>query len=101
MRIVVWACTGPGTVAQWSGELPVGATVSDALHASGCLEGPAVAAAGVWGRVAPLARLLCDGDRVEIYRPLTVDPKVARRERFDRQGRRGAGLFARRRKPGS
>ena len=34
------------------------------------------------------------GDRVEIYRDLLVDPKVARRERFRKQGARAAGLFA-------
>jgi hypothetical protein len=37
---------------------------------------------------------------VELVRPLLVDPKVARRERFRRQGSRAAGLFAGRR-PGS
>ncbi len=41
-----------------------------------------------------MERQLKDGDRVEIYRQLVVDPKVARRERFVRQGSRGAGLFA-------
>ena len=44
-----------------------------------------------------------DGDRVEIYRDLKVDPKVARRERFRKQGARATGLFAQRRpgaKPG-
>jgi putative ubiquitin-RnfH superfamily antitoxin RatB of RatAB toxin-antitoxin module len=30
-----------------------------------------------------------------VYRPLQVDPKVARRERFRQQGTRAAGLFAR------
>jgi putative ubiquitin-RnfH superfamily antitoxin RatB of RatAB toxin-antitoxin module len=37
---------------------------------------------------------------VEVYRELLVDPKVARRERFRKQGSRAAGLFARR-KPGA
>jgi putative ubiquitin-RnfH superfamily antitoxin RatB of RatAB toxin-antitoxin module len=41
-----------------------------------------------------------DGDRIEIYRPLKVDPKVARRERFRKQGSRSAGLFARKRGKG-
>jgi len=40
------------------------------------------------------------GDRLEIYRPLRVDPKVARRERFAKQGARTTGLFARQR-PGA
>jgi putative ubiquitin-RnfH superfamily antitoxin RatB of RatAB toxin-antitoxin module len=40
---------------------------------------------------------------LEFYRALRVDPKVARRERFNKQGSRGAGLFSKRRpgaKPG-
>jgi putative ubiquitin-RnfH superfamily antitoxin RatB of RatAB toxin-antitoxin module len=47
--------------------------------------------------------VLRDLDRIEIYRPLTVDPKVARRERFEKQGTSRAGLFSKRRpgaKPG-
>lgn len=54
-------------------------------------------AVGVWGRKAPLDQLVRDQDRVEVYRPLRVDPKVARRERFARQGSRGAGLFVKKR----
>ncbi|MCJ7798851.1 MAG: RnfH family protein, partial [Polaromonas sp.] len=49
---------------------------------------------GVWGRKSSLAHLLQDNDRVELYRGLRVDPKVARRERFNRQGAKSAGLFA-------
>ena len=58
---------------------------------------------GVWGRPVGPSQLLADGDRIEIYRGLKVDPKVARRERFSKQGARGTGLFAKRRpgaKPG-
>lgn len=36
---------------------------------------------GIYGRVIKLDALLQDGDRIEIYRPLTVDPKEARRRR--------------------
>jgi len=39
-------------------------------------------------------------DRLELYRPLLVDPKEARRARFEAQGARSVGLFARRR-PGA
>ncbi|KKW67715.1 hypothetical protein AAV94_08720 [Lampropedia cohaerens] len=49
---------------------------------------------GIWGRIADANTMLQDGDRLEAYRPLLVDPKVARRQRFARQGARGAGLFA-------
>lgn len=55
---------------------------------------------GVWARVQPLAAPLADGDRVELYRALSIDPKEARRARFAQQGARGTGLFAKRR-PGS
>ena len=60
-------------------------------------------AVGIWGRKAGPLEVLRDNDRLEIYRPLTVDPKVARRERFRKQGSRATGLFASRRpgaKPG-
>jgi putative ubiquitin-RnfH superfamily antitoxin RatB of RatAB toxin-antitoxin module len=38
-------------------------------------------AVGIFGRVSALSQVLTDGDRVEIYRPLTADPKAARRAR--------------------
>ncbi len=56
---------------------------------------------GVWGRKATFDQIVRDHDRIEIYRPLRVDPKVARRERFVKQGARAVGLFTknRQRKP--
>jgi putative ubiquitin-RnfH superfamily antitoxin RatB of RatAB toxin-antitoxin module len=55
---------------------------------------------GLWGRKAEWSTRLREGDRVELYRPLRVDPKAARRERFGRQGARTTGLFAKKR-PGA
>ncbi|MDD2923668.1 RnfH family protein [Rhodoferax sp.] len=55
---------------------------------------------GVWGRKVNLQQLLREQDRVEVYRPLRVDPKVARRERFVKQGAGAAGLFVKKR-PGA
>ena len=55
---------------------------------------------GIWGRTANAGQVLLDGDRLEFYRPLKVDPKIARRERFAKQGARSAGLFSKRR-PGA
>lgn len=77
-------------------------TVLQALQASGLLQlfpliNLQTTVVGVWGRRISLNRLLRDNDRVEIYRSLTVDPKVARRERFVRQGARAAGLFIKKR----
>ena len=57
--------------------LPAGATVRDALAASG-FEGHAF---GIFGERVALDHRLADGDRVEIYRPLAMDPKEARRRR--------------------
>jgi putative ubiquitin-RnfH superfamily antitoxin RatB of RatAB toxin-antitoxin module len=36
---------------------------------------------GIFGKIVPLSHMLCDKDRVEIYSPLLVDPKQARRTR--------------------
>lgn len=40
---------------------------------------------GIWGRRCSLDQRVADGDRVEIYRPLTIDPKEARRLRGRRK----------------
>ena len=55
---------------------------------------------GIWGRKAAWSTVLRENDRIELYRDLRVDPKVARRERFGKQGARRAGLFAKKR-PGA
>ena len=98
---VMWSPT-PREVREWQVELPAGATVGEAVAASGMQPTNAITADmfGVWGRRADSQQTLRDQDRVEIYRALVVDPKVARRERFKRQGARATGLFAGRR-PGS
>ena len=66
--------------------LPPGTKVRDALLASGILERhPEIDLArqkiGIYGKVVAAGALLADGDRVEIYRPLVLDPKEARRRR--------------------
>jgi uncharacterized protein len=64
--------------------LPDGSTVGAALDAAGLAELVATQglAVGVWGRQRGLAHALRDGDRVEVYRALRVDPKEARRLRY-------------------
>ncbi|HEX9719897.1 MAG TPA: RnfH family protein [Ramlibacter sp.] len=101
IRAVVVYSPAPREVHEWPLVLAPGSTVLGALLACGLNEAfPDLdlrsAAAGVWGRKAGLEQALRDGDRVEVYRPLKVDPKLARRERFRQQGVRSAGLFARR-----
>ncbi len=86
-------------------DLEEGSTIGDALTASGLAQRfPELADAplrvGIWCQEVSTERALQDGDRVEVYRLLSVDPKVARRARFATQGARSAGLFARKR-PGS
>ena len=70
-------------------DMPAGSTVADALKASGWANEMGLSVqtlrCGVWGRVRPLDTPLRTGDRVEIYRPLTVDPKEARRLRYKKQ----------------
>lgn len=85
--------------------LSAGSTAADALTASGFLaQFPELAAnpptLGVWNKKVDLNHVLAHQDRIEIYRALKVDPKVARRQRFQKQGAKTAGLFANKR-PGS
>jgi putative ubiquitin-RnfH superfamily antitoxin RatB of RatAB toxin-antitoxin module len=65
-------------------ELEAGATVRAALAASGRAAQEPV---GIHGRRVSLDTPLADGDRVEIYRALQVDPKQARRQRALRRAR--------------
>jgi putative ubiquitin-RnfH superfamily antitoxin RatB of RatAB toxin-antitoxin module len=51
---------------------------------------------GIWGRKVTWTHGVQMGDRIELYRALKVDPKVARRQRFKRQGKGRTGLFANR-----
>ena len=60
--------------------LPAGATVEQAIMASGIADVD-LNAVGIFGRRVPPATRLADGDRVEIYRPLALDPKEQRRRR--------------------
>lgn len=109
LPITLCVLQGPGQVLEQVLEVEPGSTVLSVLsglhHTLSAtpevlLEQGMV---GVWGRKTTADRVLEHNDRLEIYRPLEVDPKVARRQRFGQQGARSAGLFAKRRpgaKPG-
>ena len=61
-----------------------GATVADAIEAAGLVtrfpqESIDALATGIWGRVVPREHRVQDGDRVEVYRPLELDPRDMRR----------------------
>jgi putative ubiquitin-RnfH superfamily antitoxin RatB of RatAB toxin-antitoxin module len=43
---------------------------------------------GIFGKVARRDQQLMDGDRIEIYRPLVEEPKLARRKRVGKSSRR-------------
>jgi putative ubiquitin-RnfH superfamily antitoxin RatB of RatAB toxin-antitoxin module len=101
LDIEVVYCPGPGLVDLVSLRLPSGATVSDALAASGIAERHGLPAdglrLGVWCKPREAHSVLRHLDRVEIYRALTVDPKEARRQRYQQHR---ASLAARPQRPG-
>jgi len=88
LRIEV-AHAWPGGVFLRELELQPGATVATALAACGLQQArPELdlgrAAVGIHGRKVGRDRALRDGDRVEVYRPLRIDPMQARRLRAER-----------------
>ena len=64
-------------------DLPEGATVAEAIAAAGLTPGGHVGVA-IYGDIATADQRLRDGDRVELLRTLTIDPKDARRRRADK-----------------
>lgn len=93
---------GPRQVREWHLTVPSGSTVAQAIAASGILAefpdlGRGRLSVGIWGQKTSLRQVLKQHDRLEIYRPLRVDPKIARRERFSKQGVKKSGLFAKKR----
>lgn len=70
-------------------ELPVGSTALEAAQLSGIatrFDGVDLdnAKFGIFGQVIAPTQVLRGGDRVEIYRPLTADPKEVRKARAER-----------------
>ena len=105
LNITLVYSPAPRVLREWVLTLPGGATVAQALGACRIFQDfPELQMGrlqlGIWGRKYALNHPLHDLDRVEIYRTLRVDPKIARRERFNRQGAKSAGLFATKR-PGA
>jgi uncharacterized protein len=93
LHIEVLYCPAPSVVDRVALQLPQGSCLQDAVDASGLCHRHALDAAtlkvGIWGRMQLPQTALRDQDRVELYRPLRVDPKEARRLRYKRakQGR--------------
>ena len=102
MKVTVAYSPAPRQVREWALDVPQGCTAIQAIAQCGVLAEFADLTqsdlnAGIWGKRYSLAHKLKANDRIEIYRPLRVDPKVARRERFTSQGAKRAGLFANKR----
>jgi putative ubiquitin-RnfH superfamily antitoxin RatB of RatAB toxin-antitoxin module len=111
VQITVMYSPAPRVVHERVLSLNAGVTVMQAIQHSGLLSAcpevdlsqPDAFGVCIWGKKTTPNHVLRDLDRVEICRALTVDPKVARRERFQKQGTNRAGLFSKRRvgaKPG-
>lgn len=86
VRIAIACSPAAGRAFEMALELPAPATALDAIRASGLFERhPELALGepliGIWGRACAPQTLLADGDRVEVYRPLAMDPNEARRLR--------------------
>jgi putative ubiquitin-RnfH superfamily antitoxin RatB of RatAB toxin-antitoxin module len=64
-------------------ELPAGATVREAVVATGWGDDPETLAYAVFGQRVDGDAVLRDGDRIELLRPLLADPKEARRQRVE------------------
>ena len=109
MKITVTFAPAQRLAQEWLLELPIGSTVQQALEQSGVqavfsdipeLLARGELCLGIWGRSCSASQVLTDQDRIEVYRSLRVDPKVARRERFRGQGVKRAGLFLKKREGG-
>jgi putative ubiquitin-RnfH superfamily antitoxin RatB of RatAB toxin-antitoxin module len=78
----------------WRVELPLSATIAQALEAARAACGAAPGCAGIAWQSAPVGifgevrardEQFADGDRIELYRPLRRDPRERRRERVQRE----------------
>lgn len=93
IAVEVAYAAGPHRVERVPLRLPAGATAAEALRASGLPArlGDALLdtlSLALWGRACPPDTVLRDRDRLELLRPLQVDPKEARRQRYRRDGLR-------------
>lgn len=93
LRVSVVFSPRAGEVDEVELLLAPGATVADAVLASGMPSRHpqfdlTAMPVGIWGAFCDRGDVLRDRDRVELYRPLRVDPKEARRQRD--QAQRGA-----------
>ena len=96
VRVEVVYCPVPGPSDQadvTTLTLDEGATVQDALRRSGVLQRHGLEVStvdvGLWFKACTLEQALRDCDQIQIYRPLIVDPKEARRQRYRKRSATG------------
>ena len=94
VRVAVAFSPSRGRAFEVALELPAPATALAAIHASGVLERhPELAHGepmlGIWGRACAPDTPIGNGDRIELYRPLAMDPNEARRLRARKRPARG------------
>lgn len=92
ITVEIAVSVAPRNVLRVRLQVPEGCTVREALLSSGLMSQvpgltfEALAAGqwafGVWGHKERPGHVLCDQDRIELVRPLVVDPKEARRLRY-------------------
>jgi putative ubiquitin-RnfH superfamily antitoxin RatB of RatAB toxin-antitoxin module len=75
------ACATPTHQVWLRFEVPDGSTVREVVERSGILEQfPEIDLAshkvGIFGQVARLDKVVSEGDRIELYRPITADPDL-------------------------
>ena len=93
LRVTVAYCA-PGVEDVSEVRVVRGSTVQDAIEAAQIRarrpELTDTLDTGIWGRRCSIDQSLTEGDRVEIYRPLTIDPMEGRRARAELRRRRSA-----------
>ena len=87
---VMVAYAMPGQQEIISVQIPANSTVKQAIEMSGILQkykqiDLSKNMVGVYGKIVTLEQIVKELDRVEIYRPLLLDPMQARRERANLQ----------------
>jgi putative ubiquitin-RnfH superfamily antitoxin RatB of RatAB toxin-antitoxin module len=87
-------CDTASGVRECALELPDEATIAAVLEAARAVLGEQAVewdrvATGVFGVLRERRFVPVDGDRIEIYRPLLIDPRRGRRERAAQAGQRG------------
>lgn len=65
-------------------EVEPGSTIAAVMQKVGILEDASQAftgTVGIFSKITSLDRIVKEGDRIELYRPLLIDPKDKRRQR--------------------